>query len=467
MTDSAIREAELVAALQARPHRFPTLVGMMLGTSLCLHLAAFVYVAFSDTLVAATCFLCGQFLIGLSILRLVDGAFIFQDIRLFFLLFFFLYGATLPIVVATGLAGGAPGLDGAAFLYGTAIFGFNFVQWWYRQPWHDVPKEVLARYRPSFANAVIVFLGLVSAVVFALARGVQFSLTIDRWQATRLTTQGWVVLMFVMNGLVMYMMIGWRSLTRQARTLLVVTMLAFIALQLFFGNRRDFVSMFVFLAVVVATKRHAIIRPRTILIAVLLFAGLTVLGVVRQIMDSPMLILSDPVKLLVTQNEFVSPIQTLMYYVHTAHPLRCGSTYVSAPTLFIPRAIWPDKPESLSLQFMRAAFGTTGMMGYAYTPVTEAVLNFGFIGPLLVFSVISILMVKLVKNADRIPGFYFICFAFVIDFNRGDVGGLFYSIVVAGSAFWFMAQVSRLRWAPRALRDAWPASSRGETVPAV
>jgi hypothetical protein len=116
---------------------------------------------------------------------------------------------------------------------------------------------------------------------------------------------------------------------------------------------------------------------------------------------------------------------------------------------------------------MRSAFGTTGIMGYAYTPVTEAVLNFGFIGPFIVFAVLSILTVKLVKNADRVPGFYFLCFAFVVDFNRGDVGGLFYSLVVAGSAFWFMAKVSRLRWAPRMLRDAWPSSPRAETVPAV
>lgn len=466
MTDSLLDD-DLVAIESTKPHRFPTLIGVFLGTALCLHLAALVYVAFGDRLPAATCFLCGQFLIGISILRLVDGAFVFQDIRLFFLIFFFLYGASLPLVVISGLGGGAAGLDGAAFMYGTAIFGFNFVQWWYRQPWHDVPKEVFARYRPSFANAVVVFLGFVWAVSFALSRGVQFRFTIDRWQATLLTTQGWVVSMFVMNGLVMYMMIGWRSLTRQARTLLVMSIAAFIALELFFGNRRDFVSMFVFLAVVVATKRHAIIRFRTILLGAFLFTTLTVMGVVRQMMSTPLLILGDPLKLLVTQNEFVSPIQTLMYYVANPHPLRWGVTYVSAPTLFIPRAFWPGKPESLSLQFMRSAFGTTGLMGYAYTPVTEAFLNFGFIGPFLVFAIISILMVKLVKRADQVPGFYFICFAFVIDFNRGDVGGLFYSIVCAGSAFWFMAQVSRLRWAPKVVRDAWPSSARAETAPAI
>jgi oligosaccharide repeat unit polymerase len=346
-------------------------------------------------------------------------------------------------------------------MYATGMFGYNFVQWWYRQPWHDVPKTVFDRYRPSFANAVVVFLGFVGVVLFALKRGVSFGFRIDRWQATLLTTQGWVVLMFIMNGFVMYMMMGWRTMTRQARVLLVLTIVAFIVVQTFFGNRRDYLPMFICLAGIFATRRHMIIRLRHIILGLFVFVTLTVLGVVRMIMDSPMLILSDPIKLLITQNEFVSPIQTLMYYVDRPHPLRWGWTYFSAPSLFIPRSMWPEKPESLSLQFMRAAFGTTGMMGYAYTPVTEAFLNFGFVGPFIVFSILSILLVKLVKNADVRPGFYFLCFAFVLDFNRGDVGGLFYSLVCAGTAFYFMSQVSKLRWAPKALRDAWP-----QTAPA-
>src|SRR6266498_5457254 len=119
MTDSALP----ASVAQPRALRFPGLVGIFLGISLCLHLAAIVYIAFSDSLEAATCLLIGQFLLGLSILRLVDGAFRFQDIRLFFLIFFFLYGGTLPIIATLHITGGAPGLPAAAFMYGTAMFG--------------------------------------------------------------------------------------------------------------------------------------------------------------------------------------------------------------------------------------------------------------------------------------------------------------------------------------------------------
>ena len=456
MTDSALPALESHGITQTREHPFPGLVGIFLGSSLCLHLAALVYFGFGNSLESAVCVLCGQFLLGLSILRLVDGAFVFQDIRLFFLIFYFFYGATLPIVVAFGLQGATAGIAGAAFMYATGMFAFNFVQWWYRQPWHDVPPEVFARYRPSFANAMLIFLGFAWIIYYLLSRGTVLGGGINRERANWIGTQVWVVSMFVMNGLVMYGFIGWNQLTRQAKVVLVLTVIAFVLLQISFGNRRDFLPMFVFLAGVIAARRHAVIRFWTILLGILAFAGLTLLGILRQVIAAPLLLASDPVTILVTQSEFVSPIQTLIYYVSHPRVLRLGMTYITAPLLFIPRAFWPGKPESLSLQFMRDAFGTTEIMGYAYTPVTEAFLNFGFVGPAIVVGILSIMMVKLVKNADLRPGLYFICFSVVVDFNRGDVPGTFYQIVCIGSAFYLMHLVSRIRWAPRILRETFP-----------
>jgi hypothetical protein len=207
----------------------------------------------------------------------------------------------------------------------------------------------------------------------------------------------------------------------------------------------------------------------TIVLGAGAFLVLTVMGALRLVMANPMLITAYPVQLLVQSNEFVSPIQTLMYYVSHEFQLRLGWTYFSAPSLFFPRVLWPDKPESLSLQFMRDAFGAVEMMGYAYTPVTEAFLNFGWVGPFLVFSLVSLGMVKLVKNADRLVGFYFICFALVLDFNRGDVGGTLYQMVVTGAAFWTMSVVSRVRWTPEPWRATWdpPLAAAPQGAPTV
>jgi hypothetical protein len=449
MTDSALSQPG------ERPLRFPGTVGIFLGFSLCLHLAAIVYAAFGDMLPAATCFLFGQFFLGVCILRLVDGAWVFQDIRLFFLVFVFLYGGTLPVVVVFGWTGEIGGMAGAAFMYATAMLGFNIVQWWYKYPWHDVPESVFAIIRPSFANAIVVFLGFAWVAYYAASRGIQFSLTIDRSQVRFIGTQTWVVSMFVVNGFVMYMMAGWGQLSRKARVILVVSVTAFILLQLSLGNRRDFMPMFIFLAGVVATRRHAVVRAGTVALAGVAFTVLTILGVLRQVIENPMLLASNLGDLLVTQNEFVSPIQTLIYYVQKARPLRLGWTYISAPSLLIPRVFWPEKPESLSLQFMRDAFGAIDVMGYAYTPVTEAFINFGWVGPFIFFALLSIAMTKLVKHAVAHTGFYFICFSLVVDFNRGDVAGLFYSVVCVGTAFWLMGLLSRLRWVPSRWRSTW------------
>jgi hypothetical protein len=115
-------------------------VGILLGVAVSLHLAAAIELGLGTMLAAATWFLVGQFAVSVALLRLYDGKWMFQDIRLFLVVFLFLYGATLPLVVISGLGGNQPGLAGAAFMYGTAFLGFNLVQWWYRQPFHDVPR---------------------------------------------------------------------------------------------------------------------------------------------------------------------------------------------------------------------------------------------------------------------------------------------------------------------------------------
>ena len=50
---------------------------------------------------------------------------------------------------------------------------------------------------------------------------------------------------------------------------------------------------------------------------------------------------------------------------------------------------------------------------------------------------------------------YFVCFALVVDFNRGDWGGTFYSLAVVGGAYWFMTLVARLKWVRQPAGPLW------------
>jgi oligosaccharide repeat unit polymerase len=294
----------------------------------------------------------------------------------------------------------------------------------------------------------VIFIGVFGFMLaYAYYRGLRLSLRIDRTQLQFLGTQLWIVSQFAMNGVSMFMFAGWSNLSPRRRKIVVAVVAAFVLVQLSFGNRRDFLPLVVFVAVIAATRRRAVIRAGTVAIGLLAFSFMLLIGFVRQIIQYPWLLGMNSFKLLLTSNEFVSPIQTLMHYVISDRPLRWGWTYLSAPLLFIPRAIWEGKPESLSIQFLRDAFGYTALMGYAYTPVTEAFLNFGWVGPFVVFAILSWAMVKLVKNADAHPGIYFISFALVVDFNRGDFGGMFYTMVAIGLTYYMMQVVSNLRWA--------------------
>ncbi|HZK78252.1 MAG TPA: O-antigen polymerase [Gemmatimonadaceae bacterium] len=438
--------------------RFPTSPGILLGAAACLQVLALVEVSFGTTLAAGTWFLVGQFLASLALIRLYDGRWVLQDIRLFFVVFLFLYGATLPLVTTLGLGLPEPGIDGAAFMFGTAFLGFNIVQWWYRQPWHDVPAEVFDRIRPTQLNVVVLILAFIAIIGYAVSRGLDITGAFDRRKNLLLGTQLWVVAIFMMNGLVMYMFAGWQQLSRTTRRWLVVYVALFVAFALSMGNRRDFLPMFIFLFAVVATRRHLVVGIKTLVVGFAVFMLMNVIGIVRMVADNPAILAQlDPVQVLVTQNEFVSPIQTLMYYTLHSHPLRWGMTYLGSPGLFIPRVLWFGKPESLSLQFMRDAFGTIRLMGFAYTPVTEAFLNFGFVGPFVVFSIVSLLMVKLIRAVDEHPGLYFISFAIVVDFNRGEFAGTVYEVTMVGAAYVLMLFVSRLQWAPPRMKTMFAA----------
>jgi oligosaccharide repeat unit polymerase len=335
-------------------------------------------------------------------------------------------------------------------MYGTAFLGFNLVQWWYKQPFHDIPEHVFARLKPTWANVAIMIAAFVVVIAYAFSRGVSIGLTIDRGQRGYLNTQLWVVLIFVVNGLAMFMFAGWSNLTRVAKIAVISSVIVFVGFQLAMGNRRDFLPMFVFIACVVANKRHMIIRWGTLLIGSVAFVIFMAIGIVRQVLQDPAILARfNAIELVITQNEFVAPIYTLMHYVNHFRVPRWGLTYLAAPSQLIPRAIYPDKPESLSLQFMRDAFGSTGLMGYAYTPVTEAFLNFSWVGPFLVFALWSLVLVKMVRSADAHPAWYLLAYALVIDFHRGDFAGTFYAVFFVGGSYAVMQFVSHLTWSSR------------------
>jgi len=108
-----------------------------------------------------------------------------------------------------------------------------------------------------------------------------------------------------------------------------------------------------------------------------------------------------------------------------------GETYLLLPfQTLIPRVIYPSKPKSLGSELVIKSTG--GGQGYAFTPTTEAYLNFGLLGPIIIHFFLGIFLVKLVKNVSLNHNLltYIIFFSLVFDFMRGDFSGITYQLLV-------------------------------------
>ena len=140
---------------------------------------------------------------------------------------------------------------------------------------------------------------------------------------------------------------------------------------------------------------------------------------------------SDAFKIVLASNEFVYPIQTTAYIINDSWNLRFGMTYIILPLqILIPRFIYPNKPSTLGGEFIEKTFGDN-YMGFAYTPVSEAYLNFGVIGPFIMMSILAYIFTLIIKKGHNGLGFYyFLLYSFVFDFCRGDFSSIFYALLI-------------------------------------
>lgn len=135
-----------------------------------------------------------------------------------------------------------------------------------------------------------------------------------------------------------------------------------------------------------------------------------------------------------TFGEVIYPIQTLYYYVENMKELPYLS-YFNAIILLIPRSIWNNKPESLAVNFMED-LGTT--MGYAFTPLTEAYLNFGILC-IIILPIIIIIIMNLIKFYSRRNCIiYFLAFIQLFNFNRGEVSTIFIEMLIMIISYYLM-----------------------------
>ena len=209
------------------------------------------------------------------------------------------------------------------------------------------------------------------------------------------------------------------------------------------GSRRELLFIIAFFGFYYYVKCQGVIQVRFVIIFACAVLALISLGVVRAQGD-------DQIQLYINAfGEFLFPISTLYYFVENGvKGVGVGESYIQVFLNFVPKNIYPDKPLSLAVQFAElvAPPGAQFIMGYAFTPVTEAYVNFGkwAIGVLpLTVLLISYLSEFIARRYVFIP---IILGAQALNFQRGEFSSFLFEVIMLCVCFYFFMLLSRCRF---------------------
>lgn len=296
-------------------------------------------------------------------------------------------------------------------------------------------------YFNNLNNKMLIKANIVFSITIALilmktlnfySQGILFNFSAfntDRLELLKDTSQLDVILGLLLISSFLYLIYYYPKLSKKKKILLLVLIFFYIGIQMSVGNRRDFVPIAFGLIWVFSNIKKVKFNFLILAIFIVGIIGFNVLAVFRTQSESTF----ERAKVLENSfkyNEFVFPFETLKYEVNDniegKTNLKYGSTIlINTTTIFIPREIFPDKPNSLAASFVKDRFG--GGIGYAYMPITELFINFGFIGSLLSFYFLGLFILKIFSLKDQ--RYIYIFFTMIFDFCRGEISSLVYTFV--------------------------------------
>jgi oligosaccharide repeat unit polymerase len=384
-------------------------------------------------------YLISQTVFGLIVLNSINGAFYPQDIRVLFLIIMFLYSFFYPLVVLMGFDPfSITTLPETTFYFALGFTGFNIGNMLLKVKFTSIDVSVVD---VKFSRLLLILLlEITFATAYLKAKDIPIFSEYGSFNRSfffESIDQVWIVLAMLISITSCFVIYYSNNTNKFLRYVGFALIIYYILLQLSLGNRRDFVPIILFATVFYLVKYKSKLNLKFILISLFFFFGSFWVAQVRTGEDYRND--EDLIKSAFVANEFVFPMQTLAYTIQDDWGYRFGSTYFILPIqILIPRMLYPNKPSDLGTEFVNKTFGE-GYQGYAYTPVTEAYLNFGFIGPPLVFLFISIFFSALIWffNKGVILIWYYFFYSFIFDFCRGTFSTVFYLVLVS-FVFYFM-----------------------------
>jgi len=385
-----------------------------------------------DSLLIPFLFLVSQSLFGVLFVNNENEAFYPQDIRVLFIVTYSLYSLFCPLISLLGFDVFLSTMPLTTFCFGLGLAGFNLGNILFQVKWVNIS---FVKNSVNYSLLLLLLLAeLILLTVYLIVYQVPVFSTLgqfDRLEFFETINQVWVVLTMAISltaCLIIYYFDEWNKKQFVFGILLIVY---YIALQLSLGNRRDFLPIILFSTSYFLTKYHSKLNAKIIIIGTIFFIGS--FWLVQQRNNNLEYSRVGAVHESFVNNEFVYPMQTLAYVIDDKWDLRYGYTYFVLPfQIAVPRYIYPNKPDDLGKEFVNKTFGE-GSQGYAYTPVTEAYLNFGILGPLFVFLLFSLAFSQLIRkfNFSSISFVYFLLYSFVFDFCRGTFATVIYQVLVS------------------------------------
>lgn len=385
-----------------------------------------------NKLLLAFIFLLSQAFSCIFILIHQDKSLDVKDIRVVFVFCLLLYTIFYPLVVLLGFLYLPNYLVTVVYLFGTSFSGLYFAFLLFPAKLiylKKIKKLKRFRFNPVIFNTI--FFGIF--ILLLTIRGIPLlsaSAELSRTEIFETHSQLWVVLMMIINASSIFILINFSRLNFLSKIVYISTTIFFIVIHAQMGNRRDYLPIILSMVCIYLFNKKVKINFKIIVISLVCFIFSFWISISRNA-NSVNLSNYDKVELAISSNEFIYPMQTLLFVIRDNYDYRLGQTYLFLPfQTLIPRAIYPSKPRGLGSELVIKSTG--GGQGYAYTPSTEAYLNFGYIGPFIVFFIFGLLLVKLVKRLSTYNDLlkYVLFYSLIFDFMRGDFASFTYQLLI-------------------------------------
>lgn len=375
--------------------------------------------------------------IAIGVLKIIklDGGLFLQDIRFFFLLSFTLYIVFLPIVYCLYseiFFFNQNIFTKMVWLYASAILAYDIVLFKKNIKWKN-SSLIYPPYK-SYKRVIYGLICLVACSFYYMkSRGVvTFSLgegMADRSEYGEAVSQSWIILSIVVAVFFNFTLFIFRKLNTTCKLIFLSCLAFYVTYQISLGNRREYTTIILFFVCYYLGIRKIPLNIKLLCFLVAGFIGSFAITIIRDA-NTRDLSRSDKIQMAIISNEFIYPQQTTYYTMEANPDYKLGYSYTILPIeVAIPRSIYPNKPATLASEFVTKILNTT--QGYAYTPVTEAFINFGYIGPFVIFYILALFLNNLVKEANEkgISFKYAIFFAYSFDFCRSEFSSVAYSFL--------------------------------------